>query len=215
MLRNIILSLFIPLVTFAQSDEKAISTLKQVSTTTQAYKDIDIRFTFTLENESAKMKDVRDGHLTLMGTKFRVELMGQDIYSDGKIVWYDMKEDKEVHVKTMEEFKEETDLDPSEIFTQYEKGYKAKFVGTETIAGKPLTIIDLFPEIPGKKPYSRVRLGIDKSNHIVYSKTFGKDGTNYVLEVKEMKTNAGVSSAQFAFNKDKFVKAGYDVEDFR
>jgi hypothetical protein len=59
-------------------------------------------------------------------------------------------------------------------------------------------------------------MGINKANnHVVYSKTFGKDGTNYTLDVKSMNTNSGVSSDDFVFNLSKFEDEGYDVVDFR
>lgn len=208
--------MLIPLSVFAQSDDKSAAILKAVSTTNSAYKDIQVTFSYTLENKEANVNDSRDGQLTLAGDKFHLQLMGQDIYSDGKIVWYVMKEDLEVHIKSIEEFKSETELNPANFFNQYDEGYRSKFHAEETKDGKKLNVVDLFPENPGKKPFSRIRMGIDKAtNHIVYSKTFGKDGTNYMLEVKTMKANAGVSSSQFVFSQEKYEAQDYDVVDFR
>lgn len=216
MLRTLFAIMLLPLGLLAQSDEKSKAILKSVSETHQAYKDISITFDYTLENKDAKLNDTRSGSLVLLKNKFRLQLMGQDIYSDGKVVWYVMKEDQEVHVKSIEEFKEETELDPANIFNQYENGYKSKFQAEEIKDGKMLNLVDLFPEDPGKKPYSRIRMGINKSNnHIEFSKTFGKDGTNYTLDVKSMKTDSGVSSDDFVFNLAKFETEGYDVVDFR
>ena len=208
--------MLIPFSVFAQSDEKASAILKAVSATNSAYKNIQVTFSYTLENKEAKVNDTRDGELSLAGDKFHLQLMGQDIYSDGKIVWYVMKEDQEVHIKSVEEFKGETELDPANFFSQYDKGYKSKFHSEETKDDKALNVVDLFPEDPGKKPYSRIRMGIDKkTNHIVYSKTFGKDGTDYLLEVKSMKTNATIASDQFVFSQSKYEAEDYDVVDFR
>jgi len=216
MLKNLLFALFIPIGLFAQTDEKAATILKKVSETNSAYSSMVVRFSYTLTNEAAKLNDTREGKLTMSGQKFRLELMGQDIFSDGKIVWYVMKEDLEVHVKTLDEFKEETNIDPSNIFTQYEKGFKSKFHGEEKRDGKNLNVIDLFPEIPGKKPFSRVRIGVDKAtDHVVYSKTFGKDGTDYLLEVKEIKTNTDLSEVQFIFNAAAYEQNDFDVVDFR
>ena len=59
-------------------------------------------------------------------------------------------------------------------------------------------------------------MGIDKkTNHITYSKTFGKDGTDYLLEVKTMKPNAGVTASQFVFSQKSYEDKGFDVVDFR
>ncbi len=216
MLKKILATVLIPISVFAQSDEKSAAILKAVSATNSAYKDIQVTFSYTLQNKEANVNDTRDGELSLAGNKFHLQLMGQDIYSDGEIVWYVMKEDLEVHIKSVEEFKGETELDPANFFSQYDKGYKSQYHAEETKDGKALNVVDLFPEDPGKKPYSRIRMGINKkTNHIVYSKTFGKDGTDYLLEVKSMKTNAGVSSGQFVFSKEKYEAEDFDVVDFR
>ncbi len=208
--------LLIPFLAIGQNDQKADAVLKQVSETNKAYNDITVSFSYTLENKDAGINDTREGKLTLTGNKFHLELMGQDIYSDGKIVWYVMKEDLEVHVKSIEEFKAETDLDPSNLFNQYDKGFKSKYHGDETLDGKSVAVVDLFPEDPSGKAYSRVRISVDKkTNHIFSSKTFGKDGTNYLLKVKEMKTNSGVSADWFIFDQKKFEAEDYDVVDFR
>ena len=193
MFRKIFFAMLIPLAVVGQEDEKAAAILKAVSTTNSAYKNISLNFTFTLQNKQAKVNDVRTGQLILAGSKFHLQLMGQDIYSDGKMVWTVMKDAKEVHLKSIEEFREETELDPANFFNQYKNGFKQKYINEEVKDGKTLNIIDLFPEVPGKKPYSRIRMGIDRStNHLIYSKTFGKDGTDFLLEVKTMKTNVTV-----------------------
>lgn len=216
MFKKLLATLLIPISVFAQSDDKSAAILKAVSATNSAYKDIQVTFSYTLQNKEANVNDTRDGELSLAGDKFHLRLMGQDIYSDGKIVWYVMKEDLEVHIKSVEEFKGETELDPANFFSQYDKGYKSQFHSEETKDGKTLNVVDLFPEDPGKKPYSRIRMGVDKkTNHIVYSKTFGKDGTDYLLEIKSMKTNSGVSASQFVFSQEKYEAEDYDVVDFR
>ncbi len=216
MLRLIIAILLLPLGLMAQSDEKSKSILKAVSETHQKYANIEVNFSYTLENKDAKLNDTRDGQLVLNGNKFQLQLMGQGIYSDGKIVWYVMKEDLEVHIKSIDEFKEETELDPANFFNQYENGYKSKFYAEELYDGKTLNVVDLFPEDPGTKPYSRIRMGIEKStNHVAYSKTFGKDGTNYTLKVKSMKTDGNSGDNKFVFNQAHFEGLDYDVVDFR
>lgn len=198
------------------NDNKAAEILERASKTNASYENIGIDFSYTLENKAADMNDTRDGSLTLMGERFKLVLMGQEIYSDGSIVWYDMKDAQEVHVKTMDEFRSETDIDPSNLFEQYQEGFKMKYHGEEKVNGKTADVVDLFPEVPDEKPYSRVRLAIDRStDHILYSKTFGKDGTNYLLEVNDMKTDRSLDASVFSFNEKVFEDAGYDVVDFR
>lgn len=216
MLKKLLFIALLPLAAFAQSDNKAAAILKQATNTISTYKTIDVAFSYTLENKQANVTDTRDGQLLLAGNKFHLQLMGQDIYSDGNIVWYVMSEDFEVHIKSLEEFKEETELDPANLFSQYDKGFKSKFLKEETKNGKTLNVVDLFPEKPGTKPFSRIRLGIDKAtNHIVYSKTFGKDGTDYLLEVKSFEINTAIPVNYFEFNQAQYEAKDFDVVDFR
>ena len=42
-----------------------------------------------------------------------------------------------------------------------------------------------------------------------------KDGTNYLLEVKSMKNNAGIPANQFVFSQSEYESKDYDVVDFR
>lgn len=208
------LLLLFPLSLLAQVDEKATAILDKVSATNSSYSSIDIAFDYTLESQAANVKDTRQGKLILAGQRFYLELMSQKITSDGTIVWYDM--DSEVHIKSMEEFMEETDLDPRNIFSQYNKGFKNKYKGERKVGDKNTHVIDLYPDDPSKKPYSRIELCIDKAtDHIVASTTFAKDGTKYTLEVRSMKTNASVKEDRFVFNRKAFEAKGYDVVDFR
>ncbi|MFC2176390.1 outer membrane lipoprotein carrier protein LolA [Bacteroidota bacterium] len=216
MLHKIIIFLIIPFIGFAQHDQKALDILRKVSATNESYSSLQIDFNYTLTNKSANVNDSRNGSLALMGDKFHLVLMGKDIFSDGKIIWDVMKEDQEVQIMSMNEFSENMDFNPTNIFRQYEKGYKSKYVGEKTVGGKTIVEIDLFPEIPGKKSYSRIRLAIDKkTSHIVSSSTFGKDGTDYQLEITKMVTNAALNSKLFVFNAATFENDGYDIEDFR
>lgn len=217
MLRQIFtLLLFVPIFATGQNDEKALAILKKVSATNEAYKTLKIEFSYTLENKTANVSDTRDGALVLADKNFHLKLMGKDIWSDGKIIWDVMKDDQEVHISSMDDFSENMEFDPANIFRQYEKGYKSKYVGEKSEGGKTVVEIDLFPEVPGKKPYSRIRLGVDKKTyHIVSSTSFGKDGTNYQLKVKSMETDVSIDPKDFIFSTTMFEDAGYDVVDFR
>lgn len=210
----LILLLFASQTLSAQPDEKATAILDKVSATYKAYTNIEVAFDYMLQNKDAKVNDKRDGKLVLAGQQFQLLLMGQNITSDGKIVWYDMGD--EVQIKSIEEFMEETDLDPRNIFTQYTKGFKTKYKGEKKANGKDAHVIDLYPEVPGKKPYSRIELSIDKATHqIISSTTYGKDGTNYTLSVRSMKPNTTIPAGKFVFDKKAYEAKGYDIVDFR
>lgn len=52
---------------------------------------------------------------------------GQEIYCDGKTMWTYLKDANEVQISNYNP--KSSDINPSEIFTVYEKGFLSKFIG--------------------------------------------------------------------------------------
>ena len=64
-----------------QTDQKAQNTLKAVSEKYKSLKSIKALFTITIENGKDKSKEVQKGTLYLKGSKYKLEIAGQDILS--------------------------------------------------------------------------------------------------------------------------------------
>ena len=206
---------FAPQIALAQ-DAKAQQILQKTAAAYRALKALDAQFTYTLDNPQAKVKDTHSGSLLLQGSAFQLKIMGQNVTCDGQTVYTVMNEAKEVHIKTMADFKEETDLDPTTIFSAYEKGFKNKYVEEINLKGKKAHVIDLFPEDPAKKPYSRIRLTIESaSNHIVSSKSFSKDGSTFTIDVSSQKVNPSVAANAFKVDIAALKAKGMEVVDLR
>lgn len=196
------------------SAEKAKKLLDEVSAKTKTYSSINASFTYSLENKQSKVNEKQQGSLLLKGQKFKLILANQEVLSDGKTVWVYLKEANEVQLKTVEDFNSESELNPTKIFSIYEQGFKYDFVKEAPVNGKTLSTVDLIPIDPKKKNYSRVRLEIDKnSKQILSTKSFGKDGNTYSLEIKSFTTNGGVDDKTFVFEKEKHP--GVEVVDLR
>lgn len=197
-------------------DAKAQPILQKTAATYKALKALDAQFTYTLDNPQAKVKDTHSGSLLLQGSAFQLKIMGQNVTCDGQTVYTVMNEAKEVHIKSMADFKDETDLDPTTIFSAYEKGFKSKYIEEVNLKGKKVHVIDLFPEDPAKKPYSRIRLTIESaSNHIVSSKSFSKDGSTFTIEVSSQKANPSVAANAFKVDVAALKAKGMEVVDLR
>lgn len=211
-----VISLMITVFAQAQPDPKAGPILQKSAAIYKAMKCIEAQFSYTLENTTAKVKDTQTGSLLLQGAKFRLKIMGQVIQTDGTLVHTVMEDAKEVQLKSLEDFKAETELDPTTIFTAYEKGYKSKYVEETTLKGKKAHIIDLFPEDPGKKPFSRLRLTIDAvSSQILSSKTFSKDGSTFTIDVTKQTADPAVAADAFKVDVAALKAKGYEVVDLR
>ncbi|MEK7719118.1 MAG: outer membrane lipoprotein carrier protein LolA [Bacteroidota bacterium] len=198
----------------AQQDPKAKEVLDKLSQTTRSYKTIQIDFSFTLENKKNNVNQTNEGVVALKGKSYRLHMpvVSMDIFCDGTTIWSYLTEAKECNITGVEDDKEGS-LNPANIFTIYEKGFNYSYVGEETLAGKAVHVLDLFP-IDQKKEFVKVRLYVDKAkNQIAKAQTFNKDGNTYILVLKSMKTNVELKDDYFKFDKSKYP--GVEINDMR
>lgn len=194
--------------THAQSDPKAKSILDDLSTRTKAYTTVKAEFAFVTEKKD-KTKETQNGKIQIKGSKYKLEIPGHDIYSDGKTVWDFIKDANEVQVKEAETGGEDA-ITPTNIFTLYEKGYKYKFEGEEGANQN----ISLFPLNPDKKKFHTVKLSIDKAKKQISSiRMLMKDGSTQTYTIKSFVANAPMPDSDFTF--DPKAHAGVSVEDLR
>lgn len=192
---------------FAQIDSKAKKILDDLSAKTKSYTSIKAEFTKVLEKKD-KSKETQDSKLETKGNKYKLTIPGHEIYCDGKTVWDFVKEANEVIIKDMES--DNSALNPSTIFTLYEKGYKYKFDGEEAA----INTISLFPENPDKQKFHTIKLNIDKiKKQIVSVKMLMKDGTLQTYTIKSFVGDVEISDSNFTFNAK--LHPGISIEDLR
>ena len=207
---------------FAQKDAQAKAILNQVSIKYKAYDAVKTDFTFTLDNPQANIKDSQSGTLIARSkaNKFRVTIysgdaakpvVAQEIISDGKSQWTYLKKDNEVQLNDVDHSGES--LNPAQLFTIYEHGYKYIYNGDSKINGKVYQEIDLTPE-DANKSFFKVRLQIDKVKKQIYSALiFDKNGSRYTYTIKNFMPNVKAPDTTFTF--DKKDHPGVEVVDLR
>ncbi|HEX8515903.1 MAG TPA: outer membrane lipoprotein carrier protein LolA [Bacteroidia bacterium] len=192
----------------AQNDPKAKTILDELSAKTKAYTSIKAEFNFTVEKKD-KSKDSQNGKIQTKGNKYKLEIPGHEIYSDGKTIWDYIKDANEVQVKDVEVGGDDA-MNPSTIFTMYEKGFKYKFDSEDATT----QTISLFPENPDKKKFHTVKLFIDKNKKQINSvKMMMKDGSSQTYTIKSFTTNTPIADTEFTFNTK--AHPGISVEDLR
>lgn len=197
------LSLLLVLLVFTSvsaqdKDPKVI--LDKVSAKTKSYSTISADFTYTLDNLQEEISETSKGSISLKGDKYKLNLMGSEIYSDEQTMWSHIIDAEEVNINEPDEDDEDA-LNPSKLFTVYEDGFKFKFIREKFEKGHALYEIDLYP-IDLEKSYSRIKLKIDKDKmHIFSAKYFGKDGNHYTIEVLKFTPNAPMADSMFIFNE--------------
>lgn len=207
--------------TFAQKDVEAKKILNQVSLKYKSYDVVKADFTFTFDDPQANMKATQSGTLIAQSktNKFKVIIyspgnksdVAQEITSDGKNQWTYLKKDNEVELNEVD--LSEGNLNPAQMFTIYEHGYKYIYNGDEKVDGKLCQVIDLTPE-DSKKPYFKIRLSIDKVKKQVYSALiFDKNGSRYTYTIHSFTPNIKLPNNIFTF--DKKEHPGIEVVDLR
>ncbi len=190
------------LVLFAQDDAKAKGILDEVSKKTKAY--TSIKADFTITNQPAdknKKADTQNGSLLLKGDKYKLQIKGQEVISDNKKIWTYLKDANEVQINDVDP-KADDALNPSKIFTLYEKGYKYKYSKEDVLDTKPVHVIDLFPANPDKAKFHTAKLFVDKTDkRIVSVKMMMKDGSTVTYAIKTFDVNQPVVDTFFTFDK--------------
>lgn len=182
--------------------------LDEVSAKTKSYTTLKAEFSWTVEKKD-KTKDTQTGKIQTKGAKYKLEIPGHEIYCDGKTVWDFIKDANEVQIKDMEVADEDA-VNPSTIFTIYEKGYKYKFEGEDATT----QVISLFPTNPDKKKFHTIKLTIDKvKKQITSVKMMMKDGSVQTYTIKSFLGNATIPDSDFVFNAK--AHPGVTSEDLR
>ncbi|MGV8090311.1 MAG: outer membrane lipoprotein carrier protein LolA [Mangrovibacterium sp.] len=189
---------------FAQQDQKAKSILENVTKTTQSFQSIQATFDYIMDNKKEGIHEVNKGEIIMKGEKYQLKLpqLGLEVYCDGKNVWSYMKDANEVSINSMEDETAEM-MNPSKLFTIYEKGFNYQFVQETTVGGKQVYVIDLFPQTK-ETEYSKIRVQIDKQQMLIKSaEMIGKEGNNYTIRIDNLKTNVPADDRTFVFDAAK------------
>lgn len=198
---------------YAQNDAKAKAILAEVSKKYRSYDVVKADFSFTLESPQNKATDTQQGTIWVKSNanRYKVVMTDQDMISDGKSQWTYLKKDKEVQVSAVDNSGDA--LNPAQIFTLYEKGFKYLFTDEKKAGAKVYQMIDLSP-IDTKKSYFKIRLSIDKAaKQIASVLIFDKNGNRYTYAIKTFVPNVKVPETTFAFDAKKYP--GVEVVDLR
>jgi outer membrane lipoprotein-sorting protein len=194
-----VLLLSIKTTSFAQ-DPKAKTILDAMSKSFKAMNAFQANFTYT--TEGVGVKETAKGDVTVKGTKFRLKLVGQEIYNNGQTVSTFVKENNEVTINNYEP--SDNDINPAKIYSIYKKGYKYVFVEEQKQGATVYEVIELTPENKTSQ-IKNVRISVDKKDKSVKAwKITNKDGKKTVFKVDKFLTNpVGVTDAYFTFDKSK------------
>lgn len=220
MMKKLLIGVFIfaGFSTFSQtpdlgkSDPDAKKILDNVSTKFKTYKSVVAGFSLKIENSSGKVLGTKTGVVNMKGSKYRVSVSGQEIYSDGSNIWTYDKSANEVQITQFDA--SANSITPQKMFTNfYDKDFLYKLNDETRKGAKILQEIELTP-IDKTKTFFKVLVDIDKtSQSIMSTKVFQKTGDRYTYTVTSLKTNTNPPDDLFVFNTKNYPKV--EVVDLR
>jgi outer membrane lipoprotein-sorting protein len=205
---------FIAIISQAQQSDRAKNILDEVSKKTQSYSSISADFIYTMQNPEEDIDEGYSGSILLKGDKYIVQIdeLGLRMFSDSKTIWTYMVDANEVTISSVDEESTEL-LDPSKVFTIYEKGFKYNFTGEKVEDGINLYLIDLIPETDDQD-FTKISIGINKANMMIhFALMFDSVGSQYSIKVRKIETNKVIDDSKFTFDQSKYEDI--EVIDFR
>ncbi len=206
-------SLLLNLNTSAQDDARSRAIVDKLVAKSKTWTSFEADFTTRLQSTKDKLDVKQTGTIKTKGKKFNLVLADNTIINDGTALYTYSKETNEVTISDPAEMDQE--LDPSKLFTMYEKGFKSQFVEEKADAtGAMMQTIKLFPTDAAAKPYHTIILTVDKTKEearqvqILY-----KDGNIVTYTLKRFVANPALADALFVFDKTKYP--GVAVNDMR
>jgi outer membrane lipoprotein-sorting protein len=210
-------------VSKAQTDPKAKAILSAVSKKYKSFSAIQSGFSYTMDSPQENIKGFKQSGTIIASpttNKFRISIYAtsggkksitQEIISDGKTQWTYQKKENEVQVNDADNSSQS--LNPAQIFTIYEKGYKYLFSGEVKQQGVIYQQIELTPT-DSKKPFFKIRLLVNKTKSAIYSAAvFDKNGSRYTYVLNTPATDYKGTDSIFGFNKKNYP--GVEVVDLR
>ena len=195
-----------------QNDPAAKKILDAVSTKFKSYKSPQAGFTYKVENAQGKALSSKKGTVTMKGSKYKVNMDGLEIYSDGKNTWNYEKSANEVTINNVDN--SGTAMTPQKLLTNfYDKDFYYKYNGEKKEGAKTVQEIELTPT-DKSRPFHKVYLLVDKAASTLYSAKFlEKAGGRYTYTITSMKPIATVADKDFTFDKAKYPNV--EVVDLR
>ena len=196
----------------AQSKDKlANKILKEVTDKTKSYNSILMDFTYQMENPGANIDEITTGTALVSGEKYRLEVAGQLVISNGETIWTVIEDAEEVQVN--EVFEDDESFSPVKMLSDYSKDYKSKLVKkVDELNGIKVYLVELTPI--QKKSFKKVNLFINKEKMQPYKiEIFDFNNNLFTYTLTSFIPDVEISDTDFSFSENEFPD--FDIIDMR
>ncbi len=162
---------------------------------TKSYNDVSIVFNYKIINKEAGIYETMSGYASMKGCSYKLNVDGQEMISDGKILWTHLIDDEEVMIS---EVTEDNNASPLAIIESFSNNVTVSFLenNAETKA------IEI-KENDGES-FEKIILTTDKDLKIKKVHAYLSDGNEFVYEITEFTTNQNLPDSMFTFNESLY-----------
>lgn len=212
-MKKIIIIICIALISissFAQKKKKAIEILDQVIEKNESYENIEVEFTYKMENPDAGIDESKTGILLVKGDKYRLNIEGHIVISDGTNLYDLLVDEQEVMINSVEDNSDA--ITPNNLLNSYKTNYKCKFVKEDLLRSKSVQIIELTP-LKGRT-FSKIKVIVLKdAQQILSFSIFDKNGSMYSYIINKFTPNTKLDPKAFIFNEADYPD--FEIIDMR
>ena len=203
--KNIIACLFLLFATQAVSAQNNAETLiRLIVDQMKSHKNIEMAFNYQI-NAEGQTSDAQQGKAWLQGEAYKVEMVEQQMISDGETIWTYLIEDEEVMVSNAEDGADNT---PLKLLTSLDQSYVATLAGIDEKGNATIELAN------PKGQYRRVTLRANVGKFAIQGlDVYMEDGTKLILTINEMKFDQNLDDKFFTF--DTKAHPNVDVIDMR
>ena len=203
--RNIIACLFLLFATqavTAQTNAEAL--VRLMVNQMKSHKNVELNYKYQVSSEGLST-EAQQGKAWLQGEAYKVEMVEQQIISDGKSIWTYLVDEEEVMVSNATEGEDNT---PLKLLTSLDENYAATLTGLDAKGNATIELAN------PKGKYRRISLRANPNNLAINGMdVYMEDGTKLILTVDEMKFDQELDDKFFTFDTKKHPNV--DVIDMR
>ena len=182
------------LLSFNLSAQTAEEYLNNVIEKTKAYNDINIIFNYRIINKEAGINESMNGYGSMKGNSYKINVNGQEMISNGELLWTYLIDEGEVMVS---EVTEDNNSSPIAIINSFSQNIKANFSYSEDVNIKVIEITENEGDT-----FEKINVTIDNNDlKIKKIHLYANDGNEFVYEIIDFTTNQDLPDSMFIFNE--------------
>ena len=186
----------------AQNNAEAI--IRMMVNQMKSHKNVEMTYKYQVTSEGITT-DSQKGKAWLQGESYKVEMVEQEIISDGKTIWTYLIDEEEVMISNADDGVDNT---PLKLLTSLDESYAATLTNMDAQGNATIELAN------PKGQYKRITLKANASKLEIKSMdVYMEDDTKLMVTIDEMKFDQELDDKFFTFDSKKHPKI--DIIDMR